>query len=194
MHPSFRLWVIVAAVAVVAFVLYRIPVGSTPAPVAAAPSDPLPAAELDAINDGVRRLQFAIFAEDVETVLELGHPRWIKAIGGREAVRRELESLGSRKLEAAELIEFEETRFPDEPTMLRGADHEFVVVSSLCVFKKPGERFEVPTFDLAVRRLGTLRWWYIGGTELNERDAAVLFPDFPADYRFPSKSVRTVGR
>jgi hypothetical protein len=84
--------------------------------------------------------------------------------------------------------------FRDEPTVLRAAEHKFVVVPSVCVYRRPGARFEAPTFDLAVRRLGTPRWSYIGGSEFNEQQAAILFPDFPADVQFPPKVVEVVDK
>jgi hypothetical protein len=52
-------------------------------------------------------------------VLKFGNPRWVKATGGRDAVRRELEALRKHKLSVAGKIEFEDVGFRDDPTVLR---------------------------------------------------------------------------
>jgi len=78
-----------AALAVLVFVASRIPVetGSAPNQSATASPGPLSPTDLATIHGDIRRLQLAIFEENVETVLQLAHPRWINAIGGRDKVR-----------------------------------------------------------------------------------------------------------
>jgi hypothetical protein len=194
MRSTQRRLLVLAAIAVLVFVSSRIPVGSTPTPPSSDATGRLSADDLATIHGDIRRLQVANFEVDAETVLALGHPRWIKAIGGRDAVRRELEALRKHKLSVAGKIEFLEVVFRDEPTVLRTAEHELVVVPSVCIYRRPDAQFEAPTFDLAVRRLGKSKWGFIGGSELNEQQTKMLFPDFPSDYRFPREAVRVVGR
>jgi hypothetical protein len=194
MQSTQRRLLVLAAIGVLVLVTSRIPVETGSVPKETSSSAPLSPSDLETIHRDIRRLQVAIFEEDVETVLRLAHPRWIQAIGGHDKVREEIESLGSRQLAATHQIEFEQTVFGDEPAVRRTTEHEFVIVPSLCAFRRPGDRFEVPTFDVAVRRIGTTNWRYIGGTEFDEQQAVTLFPDFPKDSRFPQKAVRVVGR
>jgi hypothetical protein len=97
-------------------------------------------------------------------------------------------------LAASRQFEFEQPTFRDEPTVFQTSKHEFAIVPSICVYKGQDEQIEQPTFDLAIRRLGTSNWKYVGGSELNEQQTVALFPDFPSDFQFPRKAVRVVGK
>src|SRR5262245_60987808 len=92
----------------------------------------LPPRELARIQDDIRRMQRAIREGNCDTVLSLAHGRWIAAIGGREAMCREIKALAVGQNRAGKDIVFEEVAFRDEATLLRSSQNVFVIVPSVC--------------------------------------------------------------
>jgi hypothetical protein len=84
-------------------------------------------------------------------------------------------------------IKLSEIIFEEQPTLLRNSRHELVVVPSVCVFKGGDQQVRIATFDLTIRAIGAEEWRYVGGSELEAKQAATLFPGFPGDLRFPPK-------
>ena len=149
----------------------------------AAPLSLLSEGELARIQEDIRKLQLAFFEADCEAVICLAHPRWIMAIGGRDEACRQIKAQAQTWSDRP--IEFSEIVFEEQPTLLRNARHEFVVVPSICVFNGGDKHLKVVTFDLAIRAVGAAEWRYVGGSEIVAKQAAVLFPGFPGDFHLP---------
>jgi hypothetical protein len=151
---------------------------AVPAPLSSLSED-----ELARTHDKIRTLQLAFFQADCETVIRMAHPRWIMAIGGQDEACRQIKTLSN--VWAGRPIELTEVIFQEQPTLLRSSNHEFVVVPSVCVFRGGDKQVKVATFDLAIRRIGAAGWRYVGGSEIDAKQAAVLFPGFRSDFHLP---------
>jgi hypothetical protein len=141
--------------------------------------------ELARIHEDIRKLQLAFFEADCEAVFVMAHPRWIMVIGGHDEACRQIKALSEDW--AGRPIKLSEIIFEEQPTLLRNSRHELVVVPSVCVFKGGDQQVRIATFDLTIRAIGAEEWRYVGGSELEAKQAATLFPGFPGDLRFPPK-------
>ena len=48
-----------------------------------------------------------------------------------------------------------------------------------------GQRVESRNFQFGARSVDSKEWTYIEGSRINPENVRQLFPEFPADYKFP---------
>jgi len=136
------------------------------------------------------RCAVALFSGDVDAVIALTHPKLIEAAGGEKAAREQWKEA----IQRTQLTSFEkqvETSFPSEPVLVRGTEHEFVIVPLRVEIKREGMKaVEQLLFPVGIRRRGDSRWRYTDGA--STESMRQLFPDFPPSYDVPEASIRVL--
>jgi hypothetical protein len=143
-----------------------------------------PASEAARVQDDVRALANAAYEGDVDTTLRYTHPAILEGMGGEAQVRSALEqnarAVAERGMKLATLT------FPEPPKFIDGTECRFAIVPTLSVIQAGEQRIESLNFQLGVLEKGVSAWTYVEGSRINKDNVRILFPDFPADYTFPS--------
>jgi hypothetical protein len=140
------------------------------------------------VQNDVRCLQSAVFTGDVDTVLGYTNPKIIQLVGGTAKVRASLVEVTQQFQSAG--MRIESSFFPEPPTFIKGAEHEFVVVPTLTIMTAGGQRVEARNYQFGIRNLGEANWTYVEGGELSAEKVNALFPDFPADFKLPQTEIK----
>lgn len=151
-----------------------------PAPEASTPQT----TEAERVKAGVRANYAALYAGDVDAVLELTHPRVLEVMGGRANARRVLEPTFEQMRSLG--LRLQTLHFPEEPEFLDGEENEFVVVTTDVVVRSGSREVESRNFLLGARARGASDWTYVEGSRLDGDNLELLFPDFPAGHELPS--------
>jgi hypothetical protein len=135
------------------------------------------------VQDDVRRMLNALYANDIDTVLALTHPKVIKSLGGlpvaKATLQPELARMQSSKMSLESLT------FPKAPNFIATAEREYAVVPTLSIVKSKGERAESLNFQFGIKEKTATNWTYIEGSRVNPQLLGGFFPDFPSNYNFP---------
>jgi len=113
-------------------------------------------------------------------VLRYLHPAIIEELGGLEQARAELEPLARQKKTV------ESFGFPRPPDFLQAGARRFAIVPTLMVLRAGDQRIESLNYQVGVLDPGASGWKYVDGSQISSANVRRLFPDFPADYQFPS--------
>lgn len=147
-------------------------------------------ASIKAIQEDVRTVITAVEKGDVESMLDLTHPRILEITGGRAAMQGVLTMLMQQWKTKG--LSYRLVEFPDPPTFHKGTENEFVLVPTHTVMVVPGKTIDSRQFQMGVRKLGETKWKYVDGAKLTPEFARMLFPDFPKEAVLPEKSKKEV--
>ncbi len=87
-------------------------------------------------------------------------------------------------------VELELLTFPEDPTFVSGAEHDFVLVPTLSAYRIGGQRIESRAFLLGIKPRGGGKWTYVDGEQFEDENVQQLFPDFPMDQPLPDTHKR----
>lgn len=155
-------------------------------PLSAAPPEAEKTAsdETARVQADVRAILNAAYEADVDTMVRYTPPAILEGMGGeaqaRAAIEQSLRGVAERGMKLASLT------FPEAPTFLKGTERRFVVVPTLSVIEAAGQKVESLNYQLGVLEPKAEAWTYVEGSRINKDNVRLLFPDFPADYTFPT--------
>ena len=164
-------------------VFLTVSVGSLVA--AETPATEKPASDETArVQEDVRAILNAAYTGDVDTMVRYTPPAILEGMGGeaqaRAAMEQSLRTVSERGMKLASLT------FPEAPQFIAGTERRFVVVPTLSVIEAGSQRLESLNYQLGVLERGSEAWTYVEGSRINKDNVRVLFPDFPADFAFPT--------
>jgi hypothetical protein len=140
---------------------------------------------LDPVQQDVKRINEALYAGDVATVIHYTHPAIVKSIGGEEKARKLLQEFYEKSIVPTEM-KLESLKFPSKPEYLESGGRRFAVVPTLAVYSlKEGQRVESKNFEVGLLDVGATEWRYVEGLRVTKQNLQALFPGFPEDYKFP---------
>lgn len=140
-------------------------------------------ADIEAVQADVRRNFNAVYAGDVDTVLELTHPKIIELMGGASQARAVLEKM-LREFKSSGM-KLEVLTFPEKPSFAKSDAHDFAIVPTKSTIVVKGQRLESLNYQFGVRERGAAKWTYIEGSRITAANVGTFFPDFPSNYQFP---------
>ena len=153
-------------------------------PVTACSSTRSPGNERETVQRDVEACVRALYAGDLDTVLDLTHPRILDQLGGRERVAATMgEALQPMRDSGMRVESF---MFPRPPDFLQAGPRRYVVVPTLAVLVLGGQRVESLNFQVGVLEPGARGWLYVEGARLDAGNVHAVFADFPAGYTFPA--------
>ena len=138
---------------------------------------------LEPVQRDVQELSEAMYRGDLDTILGFTHPKIIKMLGGREAVRSVIEQ-GLKPILASGMT-LEAFSFPSPPKYVEGKERRFAIIPTLSIMAVKGQRIESLNYQFGVLEPGAAGWTYLEGSRINQENVRAFFPDFPADYSFP---------
>jgi hypothetical protein len=147
------------------------------------------AEETKHVHDDLRKMDEALAAGDFVTVLSYSPPRYIEKMGGLEAGKAGLQKIMSEGKERG--VAMPKTVY-GEPTFLRSANMEFVMVPVTASFQENGADVEVVGHMLGGREWGKQAWKYVE-PEGMRAEKLYIFPEFPDDYPIPERKKRVVA-
>jgi hypothetical protein len=136
------------------------------------------------VQEDVRAVLNAVYGGDLETMLRYTHPAILTGMGGEAQARAALEQ--SLRAVAEGGMKLISLTFPEAPRFMQGTERRFAIVPTLSVVEAGGQRVESLNYQLGVLERGSEAWTYVEGSRINKDNVGVLFPDFPADYAFPT--------
>lgn len=135
------------------------------------------------VQKDVEACMRALYAGDVDTVINFTHPAVLAKLGGRVASRAAMVTAVQQIQKSG--MRIESLTFPRPPEFLQGGDRWFAVVPTLSIFASGSQRFESLNFQFGILEPGAEAWLYIDGSRVEATDVTKLFPGFPESYRFP---------
>ena len=89
-------------------------------------------------------------------------------------------------------MRMDQLTFPSPPQLLdgNGGRHFAVVETQMIVSTNNGPKAEVLGFQLGILEAGSQSWKYLEGKSSMGKYIHKLFPDFPADFKFPQIYLR----
>lgn len=146
-------------------------------PIASAPFD------ASAVQADVQALSDAVWAGDVDVVLQFADPRMLASMGGLERARPLLEQ--ALKQPRSLGLSVEAFVFPAPPSFASSAAHDYVIVPTLTTIGSGGQLADSLGYQLGSRPRGSTAWTYTDGSQINTESLGVLFPDFPPELTLP---------
>ncbi len=139
--------------------------------------------DVQVVQSDVSRLLKAVYASDVDTVLDLTHTKTIEIMGGKAQAQTALkDALQQIQMAGMKLESFD---FPKDPTYLRSDVRQFAIVPTKSLIVAHGQRIESLNYQFGVKEAGASNWTYIEGSRINSSNANNIFPDFPVNFQFP---------
>jgi hypothetical protein len=137
----------------------------------------------DRVQADVQALTEAVYAGEVDRIIDYTHPTVLELLGGSATARQSVErvAVGMRKLG----MKLESMSFPAAPTCVSGGGRRFAIVPTLNLVTAGPQRFESLNFQLGVLEPGATAWKYVEGSRVNNQNVRVLFPGFPEGVEFP---------
>jgi len=138
-----------------------------------------------ALTEVIDQCNAAFFRSDASGIADVTADRLLQAVGGRdkyvESVQGGIKAAQSTGLKLV-------SHHGEPPTAPVKADGFLVViVKETNVMEARGKQFRSEGFTVAVRPAAGGRWKLIGGNGISQNPGivAMLYPGFPADYKFP---------
>jgi hypothetical protein len=156
---------------------------SPPPAVQEQPAERDPQSEDKTVQADVNEMLDATYTGDADTLLGYTHPKIVEMLGGEAQAKATLETALANIQSSG--MELESLEFPQAPTFLETDEHRFAIVPTLSVISVNELRAESLNYQFGVQEQGATDWKYIEGSRINQDNVRSLFPDFPADYKFP---------
>lgn len=135
------------------------------------------------VQQDVRACMQALYSGNADAVVDFTHPVILAKLGGRERSRIAIAEACQQLQKDG--LRLESLEFPRAPEFLEAEGRWFAVVPTLSVIASPTQRFESLNFQFGILEPGMSVWKYIEGSRVEATDVTLLFPGFPASYRFP---------
>jgi len=129
-----------------------------------------------------------MFSGDVDTALAYLYPKLIELLGGSAKVRNSLQKQLAEFQNSQ--ITMESLTFPEAPTFLKSATHQFAIVPTKYILTMKGMRMENMSYLIAVRDIGSVGWTFVDTSANDIQRIRKVLPDFPEDYKIPRSSRR----
>jgi hypothetical protein len=134
--------------------------------------------ESELVLADLERLTIALYANDLDMILAMTHPKVIEQMGGPAQAQVLLRNSLERIQASGVLIE--SCSFPEKPTFAETGTHQFAVVPVKIIVSANGQRRESLHCQVGVRVPGATNWTYIEGSQLR-----AFFPEFPSNVPLP---------
>ena len=146
---------------------------------------PMPAKDVAEINKVIDDSNAAFMRSDAVTIADDTSDRLMQAVGGRDKYVESIQA-GMKSTQAQGIKVVSHTAETPTPPIKAG---EFIiaVVKEVTVMTSHGRQLRNDGFTVVVRRAAGGPWKLIGGSGVAQNPGviAMLYPGFPADYKFP---------
>lgn len=150
----------------------------------------LSAKDIAAIDKTIEDSNAAFLRSDAAAVANATSERLMEAVGGRDKYLESIQA-GIKAIDAQGIKFLSHTM--DAPTPpIKAGNFILAVVKETTVMEARGRQMRNDGFTIAVRPAAGGPWKLIGGNGVSQNPGviAMLYPGFPADYKFPPYTTR----